>query len=151
MMLDADHLRIVFYANSVGFVMPVADLLAIRGEDGDVWAATDQPVEPSQVGFMVYRETNVAVYSLTSLFGLSSSALAVASQLLVFAGADFPWALTVDRVAGVVDAAQINFQDLPGYLFCDGNSPYDQVAFYEGQLLISIAVEGLDQAWRRSE
>ena len=74
--------------NGVGFVMPVANLLEIRGEGGDSLTAVEQPDSPLQAGFMVYCETDVAVYSLTSLFELLETDSNVESQLMVFMGAD---------------------------------------------------------------
>ena len=69
-MVDADQLRIVFHVNGVGFVMLVASLLAIRGKGEDALTAVEQFDSPLQNGFMVYRETDVSVYTLTSLFEL---------------------------------------------------------------------------------
>ncbi len=69
-MVDVDPLRIFFHANDIGFVMPVANLLAIRGEGEDALAAVESPDSPLQTGFMVNRETDVAVYNLMSLFEL---------------------------------------------------------------------------------
>ena len=63
-MVDADHLRIVFHVNGVGFVMPVADLLAIRGKGEDELTAVESPDSPLQTGFIVCRETDVSVYTL---------------------------------------------------------------------------------------
>jgi hypothetical protein len=76
-------LRIVFHADDIGFVMPVANLLAIRGEGKDTLAAVEQPDSPLQTGFMVDRETDVAVYNLMSLFELPEPDSNVESQLLV--------------------------------------------------------------------
>ena len=45
-MVDADRLRIVFQVNDVDFVMPVADLLAIRGLNEDDLTPLDQSSEP---------------------------------------------------------------------------------------------------------
>ncbi len=56
-MVDADQLRIVFHVNGVGFVMPVASLLAIRGKGEDALTAVEQFDSPLQTGFMVYRKT----------------------------------------------------------------------------------------------
>jgi len=42
---------------------------------------------------MVHRETDVSVYTLTSLFELPKTDSDVESQLLVFTGADCPWAV----------------------------------------------------------
>ena len=69
-MVDADQLRIVFHVNGGGFVMPVADFLEIRDEVEDALTAVEQPDSPLETGFMVYCETDVAVYTLTSLFEL---------------------------------------------------------------------------------
>ncbi len=112
-MVDADHLRIVFQVNGIGFVMPVADLLAIRGMDEDDLILVEQSTNPFQVGLLSYRETDVKVYDLASLFALAESDRCEEGQLLVFAGSDCPWAVRVDSVVGVVDAARFEFQDLP--------------------------------------
>jgi chemotaxis signal transduction protein len=149
-MVDAAQLRIVFNVNGVSFVMPIANLLAIRGKGEDALTAMEQPGSPLQLGFMVYRETDVAVYTLTSLFELPETDSDVESQLLVFTGADCPWAVQVDHVTGVMDSAQLKYQDVPVYLFREGGMPYHQVALYADQLLVSISAEDLGQAWHRS-
>ena len=87
-MVDADQLRIVFHLNGGGFAMPVADLQEIRGEVEDAITAVEQSNSPLQAEFMVYRETDVAVYTLTSLFELLETDSNVESQLMVFMGAD---------------------------------------------------------------
>ena len=92
-MVDADQMCIVFHVNGLGFVMPVANLLAIRGKGEDALTAVEQFDSPLQTGFMVYRETDVSVYTLTSLFELPETDSDVESQLLVFTGADCPWAV----------------------------------------------------------
>ena len=79
--------------DDIGFVMPVANLLAIRGEGEDALTAGEQPDSPLQTGFIVDRETDVSVYTLTSLFELPETDSDVESQLLVFTGADCPWAV----------------------------------------------------------
>jgi hypothetical protein len=150
-MVDADQLRIVFHVNGVGFVMPVTNLLAIRGKGEDALTAVEQPGSPLQTGFMVYRETDVAVYTLTSLFKLPETDSIVESQLLVFTGADYPWAVQVDHVTGVMASAQFKYQDVPVYLFREGGMPYHQVALCADQLLVSLSAENLDQAWHRSQ
>jgi hypothetical protein len=150
-MVDADQLRIVFHVNGVGFVMPVTNLLAIRGKGEDALTAVEQPGSPLQTGFMVYRETDVAVYTLTSLFKLPETDSIVESQLLVFTGADYPWAVQVDHVTGVMASAQLKYQDVPVYLFREGGMPYHQVALCADQLLVSLSAENLDQAWHRSQ
>lgn len=150
-MVDADQLRIVFYVNGVGFVMPVANLLAIRGKGEDALTAVEHHDSPLQAGFMVYRETDVAVYTLTELFELLKTDSDVESQLLVFTGADSPWAIQVDHVTGVMDAAQFNYQDVPVYLLRESGLAYHQVALYADQLLVSISSENLDQALHRSQ
>ena len=101
MMVDADHLRIVFQVNDVDFVMPVDDLLAIRGLDEDDLAPLDQSSEPFQLGSLAYRETDVRVYDLALLFNLSAEGNCEAGQLLIFAGSDWPWAVRVRRVKSV--------------------------------------------------
>jgi len=110
-MVDAGHLRIVFHANGVGFVMPVADLLAIRGKGEDELTAVEYPDSPLQAGFIVYRETDVSVYTLASLSELPDTDSNVESQLLVFTSADCPWAVQVDHVTGVMDSAQFKYQN----------------------------------------
>ena len=149
-MVDADLLRIVFRVDDVTFVMPVADLLAIRGVDEDDLTPQAQPSDPFQLGSLTYRETDARVYDLASLFGLAEGKLCEEGPLLVFAGSDSPWAVRVDYVDGVVDAAHFEIQDLPIYLFADQFVPYHQVALYDGKLLISVDSQQIDQAWRRS-
>lgn len=150
-MVDADRLRIVFHVNGVGFVMPVADLLAIRGKGEDTLAAVEHSDSPLQSGLMIYRETDIAVYTLTSLFKLPEANSDLESHLLVFRGADYPWAMQVDHVSGVMDSAQFKYQDVPVYMFRDGGVPYHQVALYSDQLLVSVSAEELEQAWHRSQ
>jgi hypothetical protein len=121
-MVAADQLRIVFHVNGVGFVMPVANLLAVRGKGDDALTAVEQLDSPLQTGLMVYRETDVSVYTLTSLFELPEIDSYVESQLLVFTGADCPWAVQVDHVSGVMDSAQFKYQDVPVYPFREGGT-----------------------------
>jgi chemotaxis signal transduction protein len=149
MMVDADHLRIVFQVNDVDFVMPVADLLAIRGLDEDDLALVDQPSEPFQLGSLSYRETDVRVYDLALLFNLKAESNCEEGPLLIFAGADSPWAVRVNHVVGVFDTTHFEFQDLPVYLFHDEFVPYHQVALHDGQLLVSVDSQQIDQAWHR--
>jgi len=110
-MVDTDQLRIVFHVNGVGFVMPVANLLAIRGKGEDALTAVENPDSPMQTGLVIYRETDVAVYTLTSLFELPETGSDVVSQFLVFAGTDCPWAVQVDHVTGVKASAQFKYQN----------------------------------------
>ena len=148
-MVDADRLRIVFRVNGVTFVMPVADLLAIRGVGEDVLTPQGQSCESLQLGSLTYRETNTRLYDLAALFELEDGSLCEEGPLLVFAGSDSPWAVRVDQVDGVVDVARFEFHPLPTYLFRDEFVPYSQVALYEGQLLISADSRQIDQAWHR--
>ena len=60
---------------------------------------------------MVHRETDVSVYTLTSLFELPETDSDVESQLLVFTGADCPWAVQVNHVTGVKASAQFKYQN----------------------------------------
>ncbi len=150
-MLDADHLRIVFSVHGIGFVMPVADLLAIRGVDEEDLTSEVQSADSFQTGSLVYRETDVAVYDLAALFSLTGKAVGDDVQLLIFAGADCPWAVRVDHVSGVVDAALFEFRDLPTHLFRDERIPYQQVALHKGQLLVSVDARRVDRAWHRSD
>ncbi len=149
-MVDADRLRIVFRVNGVAFVMPVADLLAIRGVDEDLLTPQSQSSEPFQLGSLTYRETDARLYDLAALFDLEERSLCEEGPLLVFAGSDSPWAVRVDQVDGVVDAVSFELHDLPTYLFRDESVPYRQVALYDGQLLISVDSQQIDQAWHRS-
>lgn len=149
-MVGADHLRIVFRVNGTGFVMPVADLLAIRGPDEDPWTMTSPAAGSLKIGTLVYRETEIAIYDLSALFELGACPDS-AKQLLIFAGADGPWAVPVDHVEGVVDVSAFTFQELPGYMFRDGMIPYQAAAIYENQLLVSADVLQIDNAWRRGE
>jgi hypothetical protein len=109
-MVDADQLRIVFHVNGGGFVMLVADFLEIRCEVEGALTAVEQPDSPLQTGFMIYRETDVAVYTLTSLFELPETDSNVESQLLVFMGADCPWVVQVDHGTRVKASAQFKYQ-----------------------------------------
>jgi chemotaxis signal transduction protein len=149
MMVDADHLRIVFQVNDVDFVMPVADLLAIRGLDEDDLTPMDQSSEPFQIGSMAYRGTDVRVNDLALLFNLTAENSCDEGPLLIFAGSDCPWAVRVNHVQGVFDATHFEFQDLPAYMFRDGLVPYHQVALCDGQLLVSVDSRQIDQAWHR--
>jgi chemotaxis signal transduction protein len=150
MMLDADHLRIVFSVSGVSFVMPVVDLLAIRSTGEDDLVPLVQSSGLFQLGSLVYRETEVTVYDLAALFELAGNDQRDEGHLLVFAGSDCPWAVSVDRVAGVVDAAQFEFRDLPSHLFRDESVPYHQVASHDGKLFISVDAQQIGRAWRRS-
>ena len=149
-MLDADLLRIVFRMNGVTFVVPVADLLAIRGVNEDDLTLQDQSSSAFQLGFMTYREIDAQVYNLAELFGLTEGNSCQDGPLLVFAGSDNPWAVRVDQVDGVIDATHFEFQDLPAYFLRDEFVPYHQVALHDGQLLVSVDSQQIDQAWRRS-
>jgi chemotaxis signal transduction protein len=149
-MLDADHLRIVFSVSGISFVMPVVDLLAIRSTGEDDLAPLVQSSGLFQLGSLVYRETDVTVYDLAALFELDGNDQGDEGHLLVFAGSDCPWAVCVDRVAGVVDAAQFEFRDLPSHLFCDEFVPYHQVALHDAQLFVSVDAQQIGRAWRRS-
>lgn len=150
-MVDADHLRIVFWVNGVGFVMPVADLLVIRGTEEDEPVTTMPHPGAIRSGSMVYRDTDVPVYDLASLFRLDGQRYSEAGPLLVFAGSEGPWAVKVDRVSGVVDASRIKFRDLPGYLFADADVLYHQVALYDEQLLVSVEPRQVGDACHRSK
>lgn len=148
-MVDADHLRIVFRVNGVDFVMPVADLLAIRGGDEDEVSPLAQLSGSLQLGTLVYRDADVKVYDLAALFCLTAVEPVGETMLLLFAGSDYPWAVRVAYVSGVVDAAKFEFVDLPAYFFRDGFVPYHQVALYNDKLLVSINARQIDVAWRR--
>jgi len=149
-MVGAEHLRIVFRVNDTGFVMPVADLLAIRGPGEDELTLTSHSGGSLQLGTMAYRETDVMVYDFASLFELGEYPAPAEHLLLIFAGADGPWAVPVDHVSGVVNESGLMFQDLPEYLFRDGTVPYHQVAVYQEQLLVSTDVQQVEETWRRS-
>jgi hypothetical protein len=126
--VDADQLRIVFHMNGVGFVMLVANFLAIRGKGEAALTAVEQPDSPLQTGFMVYRETDLAVYTLMPIFELPHADSNIAIQFLVFTGADCQWALQVNHVTGVLTSAHFKYQDAPVYLSREGKMPYHQVA-----------------------
>lgn len=149
-MLDADHLRIVFSVHGTSFVMPVADLLAIRGANEEDLTSEVQSPGSFRTGSLVYRETDVAIYDLAALFSLTGETARGDDQLLIFAGADCPWAVRVDHVAGVFDAALFELRELPTHLFRDELVPYRQVALHEGQLLVSIDARQIDRVWHRS-
>lgn len=149
-MVGADHLRVVFYVNGTGFVMPVADLLAIRGPGEDQLTMTAVPAGSLKRGSMEFRQSDVAIYDLALLFELGESPEEV-QQLLVFAGSQGPWAVLVDHVEGVIDVNGLTFHDLPGYLFRDDVSPYRQVAIYDNRLLVSADVLEIENAWCGSQ
>lgn len=149
-MVDADHLRIVFRMNGVDFIMPVADLLAIRGLEEEGLTPQVQAHDPLQPGYLSYCGTDVQVYDLASLFNLTGEKQTGEGRLLIFAGSDGPWAVRVDCVDGVTDAAKFAYQDLPAYMFDDEFVPYHQVALYEGRLLVSLEARQMDRAWCRS-
>ena len=149
-MVGADLLRIVFWVNGVTFVMPVADLLAIRGVNEDDLTLQDQSSSPFQLGFMTYRKIDAQVYNFAELFDLDEENSCKDGPLLIFAGSVNPWAVRVDHVDGVINAAHFEFQDLPTYLLRDEFVPYHQIALYDGELLVSVDSQQIDQAWRRS-
>lgn len=149
-MVGADHLRIVFRVSGVAFLMPVADLLAIRGANEDELTQHEYSSELSRMGTFVYRETDTPVYDLALLFQLTQECHCETGPLLIFAGSDCPWAVRVDHVVGVFDSGSFELQSLPAYLFDDdAYVPYRQVSLYAGQLLISVDSQQLDQVWRR--
>lgn len=145
-MVGADHLRIVFRVDGTGFVMPVVNLLAIRGPGEDQLSLNDVSAETLLLGSLTYRETDVAIYDLAALFELEAGSVDT-QQLLIFAGADGPWAVPVAHVEGVIDASHLAFYDLPAYMLRDGVSLYRQAAIYENRLLVSADVHELDIAW----
>jgi chemotaxis signal transduction protein len=149
-MVDADHLRIIFQVNGVGFVMPVADLLAIRDLGEAMLTPLAQPLDSFQLGTLLYRETAVTVYDLAQLFGLIADGHCENGPLLIFSGSDYPWAVRVDQVSGVLDEEHFEFQELPAHLFYDAFVPYSQVALHDGRLLVSVDSRQIDEAWRRS-
>lgn len=148
-MVAADHLRIVFQVSGVAFLMPVADLLAIRGANEDELTQNEHSPELSRLGSFVYRETDVQVYDLALLFQLTRECHCETGPLLVFAGSDCPWAVRVDHVVGVFDSGSFKLQNLPAYLFDDVFVPYRQVSLHDGQLLICVDSQQLAQAWCR--
>ena len=148
-MVDADPLRVVFRANEVDFVMPAASLLAIRGVDEEVLAPPGQGSHPFQLSSLVYRNTEVKVYDLGKLFALSGACCLEEGQLLIFSGSDCPWAVKVDHVSGVIVKGRFELQTLPSYMFNKDLVPYHQIAMYDGQLLVSVDVDCLDQTWSR--
>jgi chemotaxis signal transduction protein len=148
-MVDADHLRIVFQVNDVDFVMPVADLLAIRGEDEDDLTPLGQSSGSFQLGSLTYRETDIRVYDLALLFNLMAENSCEVGPLLIFAGSDCPWAVRVNHVVGVFDVMHFEFQDLPAYMFRDEFVPYHQVPLHDGKLLVSVDSQKIDQVWQR--
>jgi chemotaxis signal transduction protein len=150
-MVDADRLRIVFKVNGIGVVMPVADLLAIRGSDEDELTLSSNKTSALQLGSFSYRDESVNVYDLAVLLGLGDFDASQEHKLLVFAGSHGPWAVPVNDVSGVVNVDDFRFQDLPDYLFADVFCPYHQVALYQDQLLVSIDVRQVGDAWRQGE
>ena len=149
-MVDADRLRIVFRVNGIGVVMPVADLLAIRGSDEDELTLSSDKKSALLLGSFSYRDAPVNVYDLAALLGLDGLDASQKHKLLIFAGSDGPWAVPVEDVSGVVNVDEFRFQDLPDYLFADAVSPYHQVALYKDQLLVSTDATQVGDAWRRS-
>ena len=146
-MVDADRLRIVFRVNGVGVVMPVADLLAIRGSDEDELTLSTDKTSALQLGTFSYRDNAVNVYDLAALLGLGGFDPRQEHKLLIFAGCNGPWAVPVKDVSGVVNVGEFRFQDLPDYLFADVSCPYHQVALYQNQMLVSTDVNQVGDAW----
>lgn len=150
-MVEADRLRIVFKVNGTGMVMPVADLLAIRGSDEDKLTLSSDKTSTLQLGSFSYRDFSVDVYDLAALFDLGGFDVSREYKLLIFAGNGGPWAVPVNDVSGVVNVEDFRFQDLPGYLFAGVSCPYHQVALYQDQLLVSTDAGQIGEAWGRSE
>lgn len=149
-MVDADQLRIIFRINDISFVMPVADLLAIRGSDEDDLSPAPEGSSALLLGSFTYRDAEVKLYDFAALFELNGFAGEHEHKRLVFAGDDGAWAVPVDDVTGVVGVNDFRFQDLPGYLFKKDDSPYQQVALYQDQLLISTDADRVGTAWQRN-
>lgn len=147
-MADAKRLSIIFQLSGVAFLMSVADLLAIRGAEEDELTPYEDSGEPFQLGTLTYRGTEVLVYELAWLFGLTEEQKTKSGPLLIFSGSDGPWAISVDHVVGLFDSALFELQSLPAYLFDDEFVPYHQVSQYDGDLLIYIDSQQVDLAWR---
>ena len=146
-MRDAQHLRIVFQVCDVGFVMPVTQLMAIRGSGEFALHAVDVPPGSSVLGTVDYHDAEVMVYDLPDLMKLDREGREQDGLLLVFSGADSPWAVLVDQVYGVVGVEELQFYDLPAYVLDDGAVRYRQLAQLEGQLLVSLEAALIEAAW----
>jgi len=149
-MTGSEHLRIVFRVAGVGFVMPVADLLAIC--ESPAGLHRDPAAEPGsrRIGEFDFRGEAIPVQSLAGLFELSAPGQEDGASLLVFAGSDQPWAILVDEVAGVFGADRLLYRDLAAYLFDRTDLPYRQVALMDGEPLLSCDARQLDAAWKAS-
>lgn len=150
-MLDADHLRIVFQVSGVGFVMPVADLLAIQSVTDAELTLLERSSDSLLLGHFPYQNTAVAVYDLAALFELTEAEQCTAGRFLIFSGFDCPWAVRVEQIVGVVAAEALEFLPLPSYMLRDAAVPYQQVALHNGLLLVSVEASQVDQAWPRGE
>lgn len=144
-MAEADHLRIVFRLGRLGVVMPVASLLAIREPDDGGLPEMPGPSSDGMPAKLAFRGIEIPVYDLARHLCLDAGSHAPEQRLLVFVGAEQPWALMADKVEGVLDRADFCYQGLPDYLFAERPAPYLSVALKDGEPLVSFDALALEQ------
>lgn len=140
---EADHLCILFRVGGFGFVMPAAEMMAVRDMDGLVMEVDGSCIASCQVGVLGFQDVEVPVFDLTSFLRLSAVAPGEESRCLVFTGSEGPWAFIVDRVDGVFDRALFDYRELPDYLLEGRDAPYRSVAIRNGEPLVNFDPEEL--------
>lgn len=145
MSTEADHLCIIFRIGGIGFMMPVADLMAIRDPDDLSIDRSSNVFASSQVGSLQFQDLDVPVFGLSEMLCLASAEDGPEKRYLIFAGTECPWAIAVDRVEGVFKGAEFDCRELTSGLFEAGNAPYQAVAVYNGEPLVSFVPGMLEQ------
>lgn len=140
---EADHLSIIFRVGGLGFVMPVAALMAIRDLEVLDSRAAEESFGPCQSGNIQFQNVTIPVFDLMSFLQLPVTAPQAESRYLVFSGDECPWAIVVDRVDGLFPRTVFDEQGLPAYLFETGGAVYDSVAVRNGEPLVSFEPEVL--------
>jgi len=145
-MVVAGQLRILFRVSGVVFAMPVSRLLAVLEAKESLVPDESDALPGCQLGILDYCEMQVPVYNPAGLFLLPSDADAVSGRLLIYSGADSPWAIRVDQVDRVVDVSTLESRRAPSSLFVSGAVSCEHLALYGDDLLVNLDDQTLGRA-----
>lgn len=145
-MASAEEMRLVFRLGGVGFALPISQLLEIV-EPAATRDASFATATPGPQAGLFHRGEWLPLRDLSRRLDLVPRVTSEAMTVLALTGADGPWCLQVDAVAGIHPAAGFVARPAPVWMFQPGRWPFRRLLLWRGEPLVQVEVSELEACW----
>lgn len=146
-MADADGMKLVFRLGTIGFVLPVRDLIEIAEVPVEQVEACPADGASCMDGWLLRRGERVPLFSLARRLDLPIPDGGGAVVAVVMVGADGPWSIRVERIEGIFPGAEFVLVPAAAWMFQRERWPFVNLALWRAQPLIHCASMALEARW----